>query len=374
MFEVKRGNSLIIKKLRELSDKVFRPGVKPGTLMFREFPSLFSEGNSYNIYYISDDRGEPVSMIGVKPWKIKIYGSTVSAIAIGSVCTLPEYRNKGLASKILEKVIEDFSKDTSVMLVSGELNIYRRVGCVNFGPLYRIVYTPINREQVTYKTPEGFEIQALLPEEVNVEELYKLYISEPITYLRTLDEMKDALHKLKSPRYMSNPCPVPIFIATDSRDNIVAYASPLLRYSQGSLSVYVNEWAGKRPAILRILKYVGRWFNADQVYIKVQPTDKEMIDLAKIEGLGIINDKNQGTIRILNLKLLLTELSKYFELERGIKLKVEEVSKEEWRIEISYKEEKREIILKGYDNLTTWFFNEPGLGVPFPSTDDLSFI
>ncbi|HEX29105.1 TPA: GNAT family N-acetyltransferase, partial [Candidatus Poribacteria bacterium] len=85
-----------------LSNSVFRSR-REGD-MGREFPTLFCEENCENLRIFLDD-GKPVSLIGFTVRDIFIMGASIRVCNVGSVCTDPNYRGQGLATRLLEDTI-----------------------------------------------------------------------------------------------------------------------------------------------------------------------------------------------------------------------------------------------------------------------------
>lgn len=88
--------SLTVEELPEavaLSTEVFDPG---GTSMGLQFPLLFSADNVGELRVFSEG-GRLVSLVGCLHQTILVEGHPLPVGSIGSVCTRPEYRGRGLA-------------------------------------------------------------------------------------------------------------------------------------------------------------------------------------------------------------------------------------------------------------------------------------
>ena len=88
-------------------------------------------------------RGVPVSQIGIYHSQVNLYGSPLRIASIGGVCTHPDYRGLGLATRLLETCLHKLvAEGARLMLVSGMRNLYARVGCVAAQDFEAIVLKP----------------------------------------------------------------------------------------------------------------------------------------------------------------------------------------------------------------------------------------
>jgi len=88
-------------------------------------------------------RGVPVSQIGIYHSQVNLYGSPLRIASIGGVCTHPDYRGLGLATRLLETCVHKLvAEGARLMLVSGMRNLYARVGCVAAQDFEAIVLKP----------------------------------------------------------------------------------------------------------------------------------------------------------------------------------------------------------------------------------------
>ena len=100
------------------------------------FSQLFNMGNLENLRVITYD-GKLVSHVGIWEGEILIYGCRFKVGMIGSVCTHPNYGNRGYASALVEDAFSKMRRDgIDLVLVSGYRNLYGMVGCVEAGKVY----------------------------------------------------------------------------------------------------------------------------------------------------------------------------------------------------------------------------------------------
>lgn len=355
--EIWRADPWDIDKLSEVADRIFRPMLNPGTGMRREFPLLFTQENSSNLFYIPGEKKQPISMVATKSWKVRIFESTIPIIAVGSVLTLPEYRNKGLATGLLKKVIRVFRKTVPVMIISGTLNLYRRLGATDFGPLYEI--TLKEKEIWKGKVYPG----------VYADEIHELYSNEDVRYERTLSETMELIDALKAPYYRQSPLKGEVFLAGE-KGELEAYAILIPYYSRHSLNLKIIEWAGKRDSVLEIMKYVINYYDADSVTLKAQPFDP-IVNIAYDKGFDVKKVNNQGLILVLNPQLLVRQMKLYMVNRMKVeKARAYRKDINSWIVKLNDSAKE----FKDLKSVTEFFFTEKGLKIPFPDTEGLNYI
>ncbi len=194
--EFARARAQDVARLGELSDSVFRPQLIPGTGMPKEFPLAFSAENAHNLYFAAVD-GRPVSLVALYPSRLVVPGGHVSAVSMGSVCTLPEFREQHLASQLIHQILTDFSPHTSLLLVSGGRGLYRRLGCVDFGER-------VEADVALAGLPAGdteWVVNPVPEPEAEVAALSRLYAAEPYRYERSEAEFRMLLRSLRTPLF-----------------------------------------------------------------------------------------------------------------------------------------------------------------------------
>ncbi|MCY0874967.1 MAG: GNAT family N-acetyltransferase [Firmicutes bacterium] len=371
---IKRAVPGDIDRLGQLSDRVFRPTLVPGTGMPLEFGPMFSSTNAANLYFAADV-DEPVCLVGMMPGIVQVGSARISVASMGSVCTLANYRKRQLASAAIEQILQDFSMSTSVLLVSGDLSIYRRIGCVTFGN-YLSMSVPRGRGQ----SSDGIVIDTTLPERV-ADEATRVYQAERLRFSRTPAQMASLLATLRAPHFRATATPPQMFVAR-LRQEVVAYAIALP--SQDGVA-HLLEWAGARSALPALLEAAMRHFDCAQAQLYVEPED--------FSARAILHDRetvstpceNQGTIRILNPDLLIKESQPWVEERYGARVRLLEVRQDEWKVSWEGGDNERAgasplridadgKILKGFGDLSRFFFGRDGLDLPLPRTDDLNYI
>ena len=369
--DVKRATKEDVQPLAELSDKVFRPSLPAGTAMGVEFAPMFSSENAQNLYFVERD-GLPVSLVGMVKSRVCIHGASVSAASMGSVCTLAEYRKHHFASAMVEQVIEDFSPSTSVLLVSGELSIYRRVGCVNFGNWVEASIDSKGASRPNGVQNRDVQIIRGVPDS---SAMLKLYRNEPLRYSRSQASMEQLLATMTAPRFR-NQTRAPETFAGYRHGELVAYAIASQSDHRPEF-IRIFEWAGDRSVLLDLVAAAQGHFGSTTARLMSSPSDVVLRSELLSAGASLVNTRNQGTLRVLNPTLLLQEMGDLIEELHGARLELAANETNCWNVRwIGPNADHlpgHGICLRGFDVLSSWLFDSSGLGLPFPRTDDLNF-
>lgn len=365
---IKRANADDVMALGQLSDRVFRPKLPAGTAMPVEFAPMFSAQNARNLYFVANfDR--PVSLVGTMPAKVHVHGVSVSVVSIGSVCTLEEFRKHHYASQMVEQVIRDFSSTTSVMLVSGDLSIYRRVGCADFGDWLGATIGPV--DTVTELDVSVFEGL------VDPVAAHQLYLGESLRFSRTVEEMMSLWKTLEAPRFRAKSRPPLVFSAVRAGE-VIAYAIAVQSDGHEGI-VQLLEWAGDRLAVVHLAEEARRAFGASQVHMSVSRADQTMRSVLGKCHAQWQEKANEGTLRVLNPDLLLNEMGLLIQELFGCTLRLPSIGVDTWRVDWQCEAggvipPSQHTVLTGWAELSTWLFAKEGLNLPFARTDDLNYV
>lgn len=133
----------------QLANGIFRE--KGHSSMGDAFPQVFSKGMNHSFGAFVDHK--LVSFMGLVPAKINIGNAQVNVFSIGAVCTHEDYRQRGISSKLLEKVYQYIDQAGGTLLfISGDRGLYTRNHCYHFGDTYQ--YT-IHQSAINGKDYEG---------------------------------------------------------------------------------------------------------------------------------------------------------------------------------------------------------------------------
>jgi ribosomal protein S18 acetylase RimI-like enzyme len=331
-----------LRSAAELANLVFRHDSP--YKMEEEFPLLFSENNLEKIR-VFVDAGKVVSMVGMCINDVIIMGCMIGAVCIGSVCTHPEYRNKGLASKLLEDATNRAVQEgASLMLVSGDRGLYRRFGCVDAG-IYR--WYSIKRDQL-----EVHEKNLTLRKygEKDVIELVKLHQLEPIRFIRTYEDFKTLLESKRLCDQISETYVV------EQNGPVVAYVSLQLPRSR-DLPLAILELAGSRVAILKTLRSLMDDVGTESAIVRTTTADVELDHLMVSAGAKRSTGGFMGTVKLIDIERFLESIDTYMtEVIGKRRRKNLSIKYEGKNSELSFTYMDQKFSIRGIDEITSFIF------------------
>lgn len=336
-----------------LADKTFRDG---GQISMGEaFPQVFSPG--LNQSYGTFINNELVSFIGLVPSVIHLESAEIQAYSIGAVCTHPNHRKKGFASILVDKVIAHVERaKASILFVSGDLPIYRKAGCTNYGErnLYEF-------EKGDLPIAEGYSIREWLPfdwfELRRLNETRKVYVDQSIFDFAVLHQSKGfaSIHKLEHKILAAG--------TGNELKGFVVLGVPNSATAQSPARLI--DWGGEAHAIHALL---ARSFQHGVNSLKIS------IPTYEVELNGLLGSFEKtvaafpGTIKITNLNMLLNQLGPYL----NGKIKIEEANQNQWKLLFQDKSlivdnaALEKIILQGDPNLDLDLQGIFPIPLPFP--------
>ncbi|OCA85872.1 hypothetical protein A8F94_13510 [Bacillus sp. FJAT-27225] len=287
------------KQAIDLADKVFRKAghVSMGTA----FPQVFSA--ALNQSYGAFIDGKLVSFIGLVPSILHIGRAEVKAFSIGAVCTDPDYRKRGLANTLLQMIFEHINKSgASVLFVSGDLPIYLKQGCTHYGKMnqYKIHQGDLKVESSSYVIREmgqfdWFQLRKLSHERhVKYEQsIFELALLNEAAGFASIFKMK---HK--------------ILVAKENEELKAFLVFGVPYESQGKADSRVIEWGGDPQAIPGLLAEAFT-YDLNSLLFNVPAFEKDI--LSQLGALPMEELPFPGTMKIMDLDLLLSQLGPYFE-------------------------------------------------------------
>ncbi len=153
-----------LPELIALLNLVFRPH---GGDMGREYSRHVGMNNRENVRVIKQ-RGRIVSHVSTSVRPVVLGGIPTWEAGIGAVATHPDARGHGFASILMEDAVKrSVAQDADIMLISGDLGVYRRMHAVDCGN-YPVVQIgsgdakPSGRLTVSEMQPAGLTAMAAL--------------------------------------------------------------------------------------------------------------------------------------------------------------------------------------------------------------------
>jgi len=275
-----------VEQILELVNYVFRisSGLEP--TMGRQFPTFICAENARNLY-VAVDEGRIVAHIGIKKNTAMIYGHKVSMANMGSVCTHPDYRGKGIGTTLLHEVFRSLGEEgVGFVSISGTRGLYRRNSCVEVGEALTYV---LEKDKFLYKDFEGFRYHV----SENADEagvLFDIYKREPVRYQRTKREFPVLLKAVP----MVHP-PVPaltVAIAFSEENAGLAY---IIGYERNPGVFAVVEYAGQRMAVVWLMDRMLHDMGMERVTVEVPAYDSDLISVLNSAGLNGTSSYYPGT-------------------------------------------------------------------------------
>ena len=266
--------------------------------------------------YVLAHKGRLVSHISISHNQIRMYDGIIRVASIGGVCTHPDYRNKGLASRLLEFCTRKLAQEGArLMLISGGGGIYTRQGNVPHG---RFMYFSIKPGQISSwrATPVDLMLRRMTCDDaLRVSQLYQ---AEPVHFIRQKSDFSEALHNPLRNTYIY----ADQWIVARSGQG-VAYlllGSPW-EHELGEGIRHVGEYAGSRLAMVDALKSLLTLSNLQELSWPVAWQDLELIQLLHDYGCsGSVAPLDGHTLRIVNFPGFMHDLRPNLQARLGAKL------------------------------------------------------
>ncbi len=134
-------------------------------------------------------RGVPVSQIDIVHSRVSVYGSPLRVASIGGVCTHPDYRSQGLATRLLDYCTRKLTTEGArLMLISGVRGLYTRAGCVTAQDLAHVLLKPDDRGTQSSRI-NGLRVR--LATEADAATCARLYQMEATHFARRVEEFAE---------------------------------------------------------------------------------------------------------------------------------------------------------------------------------------
>lgn len=292
-----------------LADAIFRDAEQPS--MGAAFPDVFSPslGQSYGAY----EDGKMVAFMGLVPSIIHVGGAAVHSFQIGAVCTDPDYRGKGYASELLEAVFAHIDKsDGSLLLVSGDRSLYRRMNCLHFGGVTRFTLDAAGAAALKgshlwnelrfreFEPTDWLAFKQLADARIahfdqSVADLAKLVRHEALVSCYKLE------HRVLVAERGGKPVAVSVFAVP--KQTIKGTGAP-----------FVLEWAGDATAAALLAAYAVELLSLPSLQVPVLRHEHELLRALALLGEGS-QERNSGTVKIMNAQRLFDQLLPYWAAE-----------------------------------------------------------
>ncbi len=296
-----------MQSMKRLADICFWKG------LVDKYPQLFNEDNLENLRVIVED-GEVISHVGMTEQYLSVYGCLLQVACIGAVCTHPDYRRRGLATRLFNDACEKAYRDgVDFMMVSGAGRLYIKAGCrIIVGSDYEVNIKLGEAEEFSSHDVKIKKIE----EEKDLHIMASIYQREPVRFLRRLEDYKRAFkckHVLNRQSdfllLMKGNVPRAYIILPDMERSCEVI--PGLR--KKNPPVRICEYAGERSTIMESLNRIMQNYSLDELTIRIPKYDDVMIAHMKEKELNLEEVDSFGTLRIINFTQLMERMRLYFE-------------------------------------------------------------
>lgn len=276
-------------------------GTEKGRGMESLYPWHLGKDNRQNLW-VMVEAGRVVSHVGVNKRAVSIHGARIPIVLVSSVCTDPEYRGQGLASKLMEhlKGIHD-RQGFDLYFISGNRDLYRRMGAAPVGRKLHYVLNPraldpFAHPDVTVRPADQGDLKAISA----------LYAREPVRIIRPGSDFRRVFRA-----GWAGLAPARFFVA-EVDDVITAYFVVAVARKAGGPTagsrLLVIEHAGSRTDLLAALDRACTIWNKRRVEISVSPHDRESHALLGGRRLGEQAVPVYDSLAIINLDRLIGHL------------------------------------------------------------------
>ncbi len=273
-----------------LADAIFKEGMGP------QFPTLFCEQNGEGLRTFWRD-GQPAALVGVWRGTAVVDGRQADVAHIGAVCTRPEYRGQGLATRLLLEVLERLrGEGRALALISGGRGLYRRLGAEPFGTLLRCRVRPS-------AAPQGRRPAVDVATPAAVEPMAELHAREVVRYRRGVDDWRRlaaAKGYLPAGRGRSAVLVRRPGAAAPSAYLLLGRVRRPENPDAGPTVLLIDEFGGDREALWEALPAVLAEAGAEVAELLAQPGDGALRVLCQAAGAAMEPCRHQGTALVLD--------------------------------------------------------------------------
>ena len=228
--------------------------------MAEQFRVLFAPENVARML-VAVDGGQVVSMVNYYPGPVRIGPATIRVASIGSVCTDPAYRGRGLAANLLglaeAKMLEE---GIHVVVISGGGGIYSAFGSEQAGDM-REATVPAER----LASVLGVSTRPYAPSDFNA--LRRLHAQDPVRFVRRAREFRLLLEGQTFPDTYAD-YPVRMVVRDGAA---VAYA--ILVVDKGNDEVGIKEMGGDRAALVAAFPLFLAEYERARIHFAATPGD-----------------------------------------------------------------------------------------------------
>ncbi|MCZ8516083.1 GNAT family N-acetyltransferase [Paenibacillus filicis] len=291
-----------------LADSVFRDYDPDKKSFAKSHPLLFAPGLCQSFAAFID--GRPVSFVGLVPSIVRIGSARIHCCSIGGVCTHPDYRGRGYAGLILQRVMDHIDRaGASLLLVSGNRTLYQRANCFEFGSFRN--YT-LDCEQSAQLMAQNLATGITI-READAADWFGLR-NAAATRLNAFEQSLWDLALLIEAEPAGSPMKQHHKVLAAERDGAIrGFAVIGVPYANAAVVPRAFEWAGEAPLVACLFAEALQRYNMSELTVPVAWHEAQLSDLLARAGIRSAEGNNVGTIHIVRPERLIEQLQPYFQ-------------------------------------------------------------
>lgn len=288
----------------QLADATFRDAEQFS--MADAFPFMYFKAMQGQSYAAFAD-GKMVSFLGLVPAVIRVGPARLNIFSLGSVCTDPDYRGRGIASAIMEKVLKHVDQSgASLLLVTGTRSLYTRVNCHLFGEVTRFTLDADSANDMLKKSPSA----DVLVRELKATDWLKLTEVAASRVARYEQSVWDLASLVNAEAYASCIKLHHKVLVAERDGEIKGFLVVGVPYQRGKKrQPMAFEWAGQADIVTLLLADAVKRYELEQLEVPVPWHEQSL--LRCLCSLSARKEKNLGTVHIVQPERFISQLRPY---------------------------------------------------------------
>jgi len=284
---------------RELSALCF------GHSTFQDLPSGRYRPTREQTVEVISHSGAPVCQMGLTYSQLSVCGSRFLVASVGGVCTHPDFRGMGLATRLLGHCLGRMADGgTRLVLVSGARGLYQRAGCTPAQVFESIV---LRRGQLS----RGASDVTVRPADRSDADLCaRLHQMEPVHFVRRVEGFRQAIDSTDG-----GPAGDNWIVEAEGRPvTYVFLRTPWSHRPEDRVRELVlqGEWSGSRTALVAALPHLMDRLDLGELWLAAPWQDADLRQLLHGQGVhGTSSTLFGHTMRILDYPALMGDLRGY---------------------------------------------------------------
>ncbi|HUW81755.1 MAG TPA: GNAT family N-acetyltransferase [Phycisphaerae bacterium] len=297
-----------VPDLIELANLVFRTSSGRTPTMGQEFPLLLSAGNCQDLY-VTRVGGRLVSLVGVYRQTMVCDGLELPVACVGSVCTHPDYRGRGLAGKLTDLAIARARQQGCLLMpISGNRTLYSRRCAFQIAPTQ---VAQIGADQLNSGGAPRLAVRRY--DDGDLPAVLSLHTKRTVRYAWTQETVGPVL---KAHLDISSAA----WVACDKDDQPAGFLLVLHRGPMVGRGPGVVNHVGAPETLGPLARAAIEQIPAESIQFAALPGEIESLAAIEAAGCPVETQTSGWTLRILDLAALCERLSGRFAGVAGVSI------------------------------------------------------